>query len=138
VIARSPGKRESELEEKISASQQKSELLSIPDNIGWKIVENSRLIACPLLGTDDFVKFCSSRGYALTRDRLLGFEKLGFFSPVFRVKAPRKVGTTRHRLAACALPSPRFRVRLPLAGRPLGTGQGGGQDGGEYRANGAG
>ena len=65
-------------------------LLSIPPNAGRKIVEVGAVIACPLLGTDQFVRFCSERGLSINRERLLRLEHLGLFAPIFRVRTPEK------------------------------------------------
>ena len=64
-------------------------LLTIPARAGRAIVESGAVLACPLLGTDGFVKFCSSRGLPIDRERLIRLERLGLFSPVFRVRTPR-------------------------------------------------
>ena len=64
-------------------------LLTIPARAGRAIVENGGMLACPLLGTDGFVKFCSDRGLRIDRERLIRLERLGLFSPVFRVRTPR-------------------------------------------------
>lgn len=63
-------------------------LLSIPKNAGRIIVETGAVIACPLLRTSEFVKHCKERNIDINRERLLRFERLGFFAPVFRVKDP--------------------------------------------------
>lgn len=64
-------------------------LLTIPVRAGRAIVESGALLACPLLGTDSFVRFCSARGLQINRERLIRLERLGLFSPVFRVRTPR-------------------------------------------------
>lgn len=66
------------------------DFLSIPKNAGRAIVNEGAAIACPLLGTDRFVKFCKERGLAIDRRRLLRLERLGLFAPVFRVRTPKK------------------------------------------------
>lgn len=66
------------------------DLLSIPKKSGRAIVNEGAAIACPLLGTDRFVKFCKERGLAIDRKRLFRLEQLGFFAPVFRVRTPKK------------------------------------------------
>jgi len=71
-------------------SRKTGDLLTIPGNIGKAIVEAGALIACPLLGTDRFVDFCRERGLSIDRARLVRFERLGLFSPVFRVRTPEK------------------------------------------------
>ena len=63
-------------------------LLTIPDNAGRAIVESGAVLACRLLGTDNFVRFCSKRGLNINRQRLIRLERLGLFAPVFRVLAP--------------------------------------------------
>ena len=65
-------------------------LLSLPKAIGRAIVESGAVIVCPLLGTDSFIRFCKERGFSIDRKRLFRLEKLGIFSPVFRVCTPRK------------------------------------------------
>lgn len=63
-------------------------LLSVPKNAGRVLIEEARILSCPLLGIDDFVRFCRERDLAVSRERLLRFERLGLFFPVFRVRAP--------------------------------------------------
>ena len=65
-------------------------LLTLPVNAGRAIVEAGAVIACPLLGTDRFIKFCRERGLSIDRERLLRLERLGLFAPVFRVRTPKK------------------------------------------------
>ncbi|HEY8034266.1 MAG TPA: hypothetical protein VIF37_01605 [Methylobacter sp.] len=67
-----------------------SKLLTLPKNIGRKVVEIGATIACPLLGTDRFVSFCRERGLSIDRERLIRLERLGLFAPVFRVRTPEK------------------------------------------------
>ncbi len=64
--------------------------LTVPPNAGRAIVEDGAMVACPLLGTDNFLRFCTRRGLAIDRRRLLRLERLGLFAPVFRVAAPRE------------------------------------------------
>jgi hypothetical protein len=63
-------------------------LLALPKRSGQEIVQSGAVLACPLLGTDRFVKFCSERGLAISRERLIRLEKLRLFSPIFRVLTP--------------------------------------------------
>lgn len=63
-------------------------LLTLPDHSGQEIVQSGAVLACQLLGTDNFVKFCSDRGLAINRERLIRFEKMGLFAPIFRVRTP--------------------------------------------------
>jgi len=63
-------------------------LLTLPDYIGQEIVYSGAVIACPLLGTDRFIKFCSERDLSVNRERLIRLEKMGLFSPIFRVRSP--------------------------------------------------
>lgn len=65
-------------------------LLTLPTNAGRIIVEAGAIIACPLLGTDPFVKFCKERGLPISRDRLIRIERLGLFAPIFRVRRAKK------------------------------------------------
>lgn len=65
-------------------------LLTLPVNAGRAIVEAGAIIACPLLGTDRFIKFCGERGLSINRERLFRLERLGLFAPVFRVRTPKK------------------------------------------------
>lgn len=62
--------------------------LTIPDNAGRAVVESEAVLACRLLGTDAFVRFCSKRGLKINRERLIRLERLGLFAPVFRVLTP--------------------------------------------------
>lgn len=66
-------------------------LLTLPHKAGQAIVEAGTVLACPILGTDRFVKFCTDRGLAINRERLIRLERLGVFAPIFRVKTPKKV-----------------------------------------------
>lgn len=65
-------------------------LINIPMKVGREIVESGAVFSCPLLGTDKFVKYCSTRGLKIDRERLVRIEKLGLFSPIFRVRTPKK------------------------------------------------
>lgn len=67
-----------------------SNLLTLPPKAGRAIVEAGAVIACPLLGTQNFVRFCTERGLRIDRERLIRLERLGFFAPVFRVRTPVK------------------------------------------------
>jgi hypothetical protein len=58
------------------------DLLTIPANIGRTIIESGSVIACPLLGTEKFVRFCKERGLTITKQRLIGLERLRLFAPV--------------------------------------------------------
>ena len=66
--------------------------LAIPLNIGRTIVKEGSLIACPLLATEKFIKFCKDRGLSLNRERLIRLERLGLFAPVYRVRTPKQAG----------------------------------------------
>ena len=72
-------------------------LLTVPLHAGRAIVEAGAVFACPLLGTDRFVRFCSDCNLEISRERLIRLERLGLFAPVFRVKTPRK-GTGQFRI----------------------------------------
>ena len=63
-------------------------ILILPSNAGRAIVKEGALIACPLLRTDEFIKFCKTRGLSLDRERLIRLERLGLFAPIFRVQTP--------------------------------------------------
>lgn len=64
------------------------DLFAIPQNIGRAIIETSAVVACPLLGTDKFVRFCKECGLSVDRDRLFRLERLRLIAPVFRVLTP--------------------------------------------------
>ncbi len=66
------------------------DILLLPSNVGQAIVETGAVIACPLLGIDSFVAFCKERGESIDRGRLFRLERLGLFSPLFRVRSPKK------------------------------------------------
>ena len=63
-----------------------SDLISLPPDAGRIIVESAALLACPLCRADEFARFCRDRDMNIDRERLLRFERLGIFSPVFRVR----------------------------------------------------
>ena len=65
-------------------------LLTIPAKAGRAIVEDAAVLACPLLGTDAFVRFARDRALDIDRERLVRLERLGLFAPVFRVRTPKK------------------------------------------------
>ncbi|MBM9515281.1 hypothetical protein, partial [Desulfogranum marinum] len=67
-----------------------NDILSIPLNVGRRIVEDEAVIAKPLLGTSVFLQFCKERNVNVSAERLLCFERLGLFSPVFRVRSPEQ------------------------------------------------
>lgn len=67
-----------------------AKLLTLPADAGRAIVEAGAVIACPLLGTDRFVKFCRERDLSINRERLIRLELLGLFAPIFRVRTPKK------------------------------------------------
>ncbi len=64
------------------------DLFAIPHDIGRIIIETGAVVACPLLGTDKFVRFCKERGLSVDRDRLFRLERLRLIAPVFRVLTP--------------------------------------------------
>jgi hypothetical protein len=43
---------------------------------------------CRLLGTQKFADFCKKRDVSVSADRLLEFEKMGIFNPLFRLRIP--------------------------------------------------
>ena len=63
-------------------------VLTVPKNAGRTIVETGSLFACPLLATNSFVSYCTSRGLVIDRERLIRLETLRLFTPVFRICAP--------------------------------------------------
>ena len=63
-------------------------ILSLPSNVGKAIIRTGAVIACPILGTDKFVKYCKDRDLSINRERLLRLERLGLFAPVYRVRTP--------------------------------------------------
>lgn len=76
----------------MSLNAEPQNILTLPHNIGRTIVKEVALIACPLLGTDSFLKFCKDRGLSLNRERLIRLERLGLFAPVYRVRTPKQAG----------------------------------------------
>lgn len=76
----------------MSLNAEPRNILTLPHNIGRTIVKEGALIACPLLGTEKFIKFCKDRGLSLNRERLIRLERLGLFAPVYRVRTPKQVG----------------------------------------------
>jgi hypothetical protein len=71
-------------------SARTDDLLTIPRNVGRTIIEAGTVIACPLLGTEKFVRFCKERSLLIDRARLIGLERLRLFAPVFRVVTPER------------------------------------------------
>lgn len=71
-------------------------LLQAPPNAGRLIVESTAVLACPLLDTEKFVRFCRDRDLDIDRTRLLRLERLGLFAPIFRVRAPTEKGQSFH------------------------------------------
>jgi len=76
----------------VNLNAEPQNILTLPHNIGRTIVKEGALIACPLLGTEKFIKFCKDRGLSLNRERLIRLERLGLFAPVYRVKTPEQAG----------------------------------------------
>ena len=54
------------------------------------LVENDSFIACPLLPTDDFIRYCKDRGLDIdiSRENLEDLERMGILFPVARVTCP--------------------------------------------------
>ncbi|HHL39906.1 MAG TPA: hypothetical protein ENJ37_05320 [Deltaproteobacteria bacterium] len=66
-------------------------LITLPNNAGRKIIEAGAVIACPLLDTERFVKFCKKDcGLSVSRERLIRLERLRLFTPIFRVRKPER------------------------------------------------
>src|SRR3546814_11982864 len=63
-------------------------ILTLPSNAGRTMVRAGALMACPLLGTEKFIKFCKERHLSIDRERLITLERLGLFAPIFRVRIP--------------------------------------------------
>lgn len=51
-------------------------------------MESGALFSRPLLGTNTFISYCKDRNVPIDRTRLLRFERLGIFGPIFRVRTP--------------------------------------------------
>ena len=52
------------------------------------LVENDSFIACPLLPTDSFIRYCKDRGLDISWENLEAFERMGILFPVARVRHP--------------------------------------------------
>lgn len=65
-----------------------SDLLRIPVDAGRLLLQSGGLVLCHYLKTEKFAQFCRDRGIAISADRLLTLERLGLFSPVFRLRQP--------------------------------------------------
>ena len=65
-------------------------LLILSSDAGKAIVEAGSVNASTLLGTDRFARFCSDRGLSIDWERLSRLERLGVFTPIFRVRKPKK------------------------------------------------
>lgn len=65
-------------------------LLTIPHNVGQKILGAAAVLTCPLLGADKFISFCKDRSLSINKERLFRLEQLKLFAPVFRVLTPEE------------------------------------------------
>ncbi len=65
-------------------------LLTLPKNGGQEIIQSGAVLACPLLWTNQFIKFCKERGLSINHKRLLRLERLRLFAPIFRVRTHDK------------------------------------------------
>jgi len=65
-----------------------TELLDIPANAGRLLLERGGTFLCPLLKANDFARYCTEREHPITPERLLAFERLRLFFPIFRIAAP--------------------------------------------------
>jgi len=52
------------------------------------LVENDSFIACPLLPTDNFIRYCKDRGLEVSQQNLEDLERMGILFPVARVTCP--------------------------------------------------
>ena len=52
------------------------------------LVENDSFIACPLLPTDSFIRYCKDRGLDISWENLEDLERMGILFPVARVTCP--------------------------------------------------
>ena len=52
------------------------------------LVANDSFIACPLLPTDDFIRYCKDRGLDISRENLEDLERMGILFPIARVTCP--------------------------------------------------
>lgn len=71
-------------------------LLAIPADAATLLLRNGGVHLCLLLRSGEFVNFCNERGLKIDATRLLRFERLGIFTPLFRVY--RSKTTTQFRL----------------------------------------
>lgn len=62
-----------------------SKLLTIPANAARFLLRDGGVHLCRPMRSGEFIKFCKARGVAIDQRRLLRFERLGIFSPLFRV-----------------------------------------------------
>lgn len=69
---------------------EKNNLLTIPKNIAVNILKGNGIVTCPLLSMDKFISYCKERELPINKERVLRFEKLGIFSPIFRVQLPNE------------------------------------------------
>lgn len=68
-------------------------MLSLPHNAGSTLISRGRVFVCKLLSTEEFVKFCKKIKLPVDRKRLLTFERLELFEPVFRVRKSGSKGS---------------------------------------------
>lgn len=62
-------------------------MIQIPEEGSRIIVRLPSLFVYQLCNTDGFIKYCKERNVPITHERLLCLEKLGLFSPLFRVRS---------------------------------------------------
>lgn len=60
-------------------------LLTIPPRAAVLLLRNGGVHHCPPLRSEEFLQFCTLCGIAINEPRLLQFERLGIFMPLFRV-----------------------------------------------------
>lgn len=60
------------------------------------LIDNQHFIACRLLSTSRFVKYCKDRGIWVSKEQLERFEELGLFHPVARTIKPREENEHPH------------------------------------------
>ncbi|MFA4994120.1 MAG: hypothetical protein WC521_02320 [Bdellovibrionales bacterium] len=73
-------------------------LLTIPPHAAENILKGNGIVVCPLLKTDEFVKFCKERNVTINKERLWRLEHLRLFFPIFRVRTPDKENASKLKL----------------------------------------
>jgi hypothetical protein len=85
VVSQSQIQLPTQLMNDTTAEMSDADLLAIPPNAATLLLRNGGVYLCRPLRSREFVRFCKERGIKIDAARLLRFERLGIFAPLFRV-----------------------------------------------------